>query len=337
MAGTFSLDISEQYTRLAHLSKKKDKIEIHSLGYDNTIPNFFTNLVEKSAQEQSKVISLLHNKLNIPSTSVHVVLPDDLSYSQLLLMPDLPEKELVKSIRLQADEFVPLPIGDVYIDLETIAKLPNGKLLIVFIAAQKKIVDHVHSTIEMANLEPATLENELSAVGRMVTEMFTFIKTPTLIINFGYGGTSLYVMNPPFPYFQITRTIRIGYDIILRDLKVNMNLGDEKAVEALRTIGLSANGSINVNAIIYPIINEFIAEIEKTILLTKEKYNVSISNIYLFNYDNHIGYLHETIQNKVSVPTQSLPLSSVLVPNTITQTFSNILSSFIPVIATHVR
>ena len=144
-------------------------------------------------------------------------------------------------------------------------------------------------------------------------------------------------MNPPFPYFQITRTIRIGYDIILRDLKVNMNLGDEKAVEALRTIGLSANGSINVNAIIYPIINEFIAEIEKTILLTKEKYNVSISNIYLFNYDNHIGYLHETIQNKVSIPTQSLPLSSVLVPNTITQTFSNILSSFIPVIATHVR
>ncbi|MDA1317120.1 MAG: pilus assembly protein PilM [bacterium] len=337
MAGTFSIDISEQFTRLAHLSVNKGKIDIHSLGYDNTVPNFFTNLVEKSAQEQSKVISLLHSKLNIPTTKVHAVLPDDLTYSQLLLMPDLPEKELVNSIRIQADEFVPLPIQDVYIDLETIAKLPNGKLLIVFIAAQKKIVDHVHLTLEMANLEPVTLENELSAVGRLVSEMFTFIKSPTLIVNFGYGGTSMYVMNPPFPYFQITRTVRIGYDLLLRDIKVNMNLDDAKAVEALKTIGLGTNGSVNVNAVIYPIINEFMAEIEKTLLLTKEKYNVSINNIYLFNYDNHVGYLHEAVQNKVSIPTQSLPLSSLLVPNTITQTFSNILSSFIPVIATHIR
>jgi len=260
-----------------------------------------------------------------------------MAYSQLLLMPNLPEGELVKSIRLQADEFVPLPIDDVYIDLEVISKLKNDKLLIVFIAAQKKIVDHINTTLSLSGIEPATLENELSAVGRFMSEVYTFIKTPSLIINFGFGTSSFYVMNPPFPYFQITRTSRIGFDIILRDLMANANLTSDKAFQALGSIGLNPKGSINIYASIYPVLNEFFSEIEKTILMTKEKYHVQIKNIYLFNYESYIPLLNETIQSKVSLPTQPLPLSSILVPNPITQTFSRLLSTFIPVIATHLR
>ncbi|PIZ63330.1 hypothetical protein COY16_02300 [Candidatus Roizmanbacteria bacterium CG_4_10_14_0_2_um_filter_39_13] len=337
MSSTFSIDISEQYTRVADLALSKGKIELYSLGYDNTSLNYYSNLTDQSAKAEAVLLSKLRKELNISSVNANVVIPDSLTYSQLLLMPNLPEDELVKSIRLQADEFVPLPIDDVYIDLEVISRLKNGKLLIVFIAAQKKIVDHINMTLDLAGIEPATLENELSAVGRFVSEVYAFVKTPSIIINFGFGSSSIYVMNPPFPYFQITRTTRIGFDIILRDLMANANLTSDKAFEALSTIGLNPQGSINIYATIFPVFNELITEIEKTILMTKEKYHVEIKNIYLFNYDSHISLLHETIQSKVSLPTQSLPLSSILVPNPITQTFSHVLSTFIPVIATHLR
>lgn len=338
MAGNFfSLDISEQYTRLAHLKPVKNRIELLSLGYDNTFVNFYSNPDEKSAQEQAKIITQLHTKLLIDTNRAQIVIPDTKTYSQLLLMPNLPEEELVKSIRLQADEFVPLPISEVYLDLEVIQKLPNGKLLIVFIASQKKIVDHIYKTLQYANLEPVTLENELNAVGRFITEFFKIFKEPSIILNFGYSGSSIYVVNPAFPYFQVTRTSRIGFDIILRDLKLNTNLGDQKVYEALKTIGLSSNGSIQVYPIIYPVLNELFSELERTILLSQEKYRLNIKNIYVMNYDHSIAYFAETIQNRLSLPTQSLPLSSILVPNTITQTFSQTLSSFIPVIATHIR
>ncbi len=336
-ANLFSIDISEQFTRLAHLETKKNKVELLSLGYDNTVPNFYSNPDEKSAQEEAKLLSTLHAQLNISSTKAHVVVPDALSYSQLLLMPNLPEEELVKAIRLQADEFVPLPISEVYLDLEIISKLPNGKLLILFVASQKKIVDHIYKTVEYANLEPVSLENELTAMGRFLTEFYKFIKEPALILNFGFSGSSIYVINPAFPFFQTTRSSRIGYDIILRDLKLNTNLSDQKTMEALKTIGLSSNGSVNVYAIIYPVLNELFTEMEKTILLTQEKYHIPIKNIYLFNYDNQIANIHETVQKRLSLPTQSFPLSNILIPNTITQTFSQVLSTFIPVIATHIR
>lgn len=337
MSTSFSIDISEQYTRVADLVLKKGKIELYSLGYENTAQNFYTNLTDQSAKEQAQLLSKLRKALNISVSNANVVIPDALTYSQLLLMPDLPEDELAKSIRLQADEFVPLPIDDVYIDLEIISKLQNGKLLIVFIAAQKKIVDHINLTLSLAGIEPGTLENELSAVGRFVSEIYTFMNTPSLVINFGFGASTFYVINPPFPYFQITRSSRIGFDMILRGLMANASLTSDKAFQALESIGLNPQGSINIYAAIFPVLNEFFSEIEKTIFMTKEKYHVQIKNIYLFNYNNHISLLHDTIQSKLSLPTQSFPLSSILVPNAITQTFSHQISTFIPVIATHLR
>ena len=283
MANIFSIDISEQFIRVADLELKKDKIELFSLGYDSAAPDFYTNLTEKSSLDQSKIISQIVGQLNITASKANVVIPDAFAYSQLLLMPDLPEEEIVKSIRIQADEFVPLPIDDVYIDLEVITKLKNGKLLIIFVASQKKIVDHIYNTLELANIEGVSLENDLSAVGRFFTEVFTFIKEPSLVVNFGYSGSTFGIVNPPFPFYQVTRSSRIGFDIILRDLIANSSMDKSQAIEALKTIGLGKDGSVNIYAIIFPVLSEFYSEIEKTILLAKQKYNINIKNIYLYN------------------------------------------------------
>ena len=338
MAGSiFALDINERFTRLVNLNYKKGAIELLSLGYDETEPSYFSNPTDKTATAQSKIISNLYSQLKISPQKVNVVIPDSLTYSQLMVMPELKEEELVNSIRLQADEFVPLPIEDVYIDLEIISKLPNNKLLILFIAAPKKIVDHVSNTLTQANLEYSTLENELSSVGRFISEVYPFIKEPSLVINFGYGGSSIYFMNPPFPYFQITRSTRIGFDILLRDLAVNLNLKDRQAFEAMQNIGLRSGGSINIYPIIYPIISELLTEIEKTLLLAKERYNTVIKNIYVFNYDSYVVGLPEAIQNKINIPTQSFPIGQILSANAITQSFSANLSSFVSVIGAHIR
>lgn len=335
-ANYFSIDIGDQFTKMAHLKAGK-QITLESLGYENTFDSYFTNLNEKSAQEQAKIIKTLHKQLRIGSTRAHVVIPDTKTYFQLLLMPNISEEELVKAIRLQADEFVPLPISEVYLDIEIIKKLPNGKLLIVFIASQKKIVDHIYKTLKYAEIEPVSLENELNSVGRFLTEFYKLVEEPTLILNFGFTGSSIYVANPTFPYFQITRISRIGFDVMMRDLKLNTTLSSEKALEVLSTIGLNSKGSINVYSSIYPVLNELFSEVEKTVRLTQERYNFSIKKIYLMNYDSNLNYMSDALQKRLSIQTLPFPISKVLTPNKITQAFSRNISSFIPVIATHIR
>lgn len=337
MVPTFSLEINEEHTRLGNLNYANGTIELLSLGYDQTAANFFSNPNDSTAAEQAKIIANLHSQLNLQDKRANVILPDSKTYSQLMIMPELKEEELVNSIRLQADEFVPLPIEDVYIDLDIVAKLPDNKLLILFVAAPKKIVDHISNTITLAGLEPYTLENELSALGRFVAEVYPFAKEPSLIINFGSGGSSIYFINPPFPYFQITRATHIGLDILLRDLSVNMNLKDRQAYEAIQNVGLIPGGSMNIYPIIYPIINELLTEIEKTMLLAKERYNAQVRNLYLYNLSGQVAGIHEALQNKLNIPAQPLPIGNIIKKNPVSDSFATSISSFISVVAAHIR
>jgi Tfp pilus assembly PilM family ATPase len=333
----FSLAINEYQTRLAHLEKKKDKLELLSLGYDNTVPTFFSNPTDRSIETQAQLIMQIYKQLNIKETKVQIVIPDSVSFSQLIVMPKLNEEELAKAIKLQVDEIIPLPISETNIDFEIVNELPENKILVLFVAIEKKISDHIAKTIEFTKLEPISLENELSVLGRFFAEVYPFIKDPSIVVNFGFNATSIYIMNPPFPYFQNTKTIKIGLSTFLKDLKLNMNMEPIKSLEALQSVGLSTNGSVNLSPVISPIIVELINEITANVKLAKEKYNASIKHIYVMNYDSSIAHFYEAIQNATSIPTLPVPIEAVLIPNPIVQTFKNNLTAFLPVIAGHLR
>ncbi len=338
MAGNvFSLSINEFQTKIAHVNYKKNKVELLSLGYENTIPNYFTNPNDKSAELEAQLIRNLLNQLNITESRVQVVIPDSMTYAQLVVQPMLKEEELAQAIRLQVDEIIPLPIADINLDFEIVSNLKDDKLLVLLVAVEKKLSDQIAKTLNFAKLEAVSLENELSVLGRFTSEVFPFIKEPSLIVNFGFAGTSFYIMNPPFPYFQFTRTVKIGYANFIKDAKLNLNITDAKAVELLKTVGLGNSTAVNIYPIIYPLIEEICNNILKINILAKERFASVIKHIYFLNFDSEIAHLYETIQKKVLLPTGPIPMNQILIPNPITQSFQNNISSFIPVISAHIR
>jgi hypothetical protein len=124
---------------------------------------------------------------------------------------------------------------------------------------------------------------------------------------------------------------------MVHDIMMNLNLDEAKALEAIRTIGLSNNGSIKLYPILYPIFTEFVNEIHKTLTLAKDRFNGKVNKVYLFNYDMHVGTFHQSLQTVLTVPVQTLSLEKIIQANPITQSFHNNLSAFIPVIAAHLR
>src|SRR5690606_12162112 len=125
---------------------------------------------------------------------------------------------------------------------------------------------------------------------------------PSIVVNFGFNSSSFYLMNPPFPYFQYTKTVKIGLSTFLKDLKLNMNMDGAKSLHALQTIGLATNGSINMSPVISPIMSELIGETSKTVQLAREKYKATVKHIYFFNYDKSIAFMYNVFQNSLSIP-----------------------------------
>ncbi len=327
--------IGEKYTQIGECVLKNNSIEIKSLGYAETVQNYFNSNSEQMAESQAHIISQLHTSLKLKSKIVKVVIPDVFTYFQILEVPHLNEKELQSAIKYQADQFIPMPIDEMSLDLEILREdIKTKKNTLLIVASPKKLVAQIEKTIEYAGLIPDSLENEFSAVRRLATETIPFAKDFEcyMMINLGYSGSTIYLFDKKNS-LTITRTLKFGMELMMRDLKVNLNLEEAKVLELLKQIGVTQSGSVDIYKYLYPILKQLVDEVNKVIVLMKDRYNIQPSAIYLFNYNAYINQLESKIKELIGTETQSLMLESFIIKNAISQSFSSVLPAFIPLIA----
>ena len=278
----FCLDIGEKYTKIADAVKKGNTIEISHLGKIETDEYFFSTEAEKSLENQTRVISSLYQSLKITKKNVNVVIPGSMTYSQILTMPSLNEKELISAIKYQADQFIPMPVEETNIDLEVIAELPaNKQILILIVAAPKRLIEKVQNTVEAAGLIPEIIESELSASSRLIS-LFAPILNPAIEggligLNFGVNSTNLSFFEPKTFNIKESHTFSIGYQLFLKEIQINSELDRKRTQEVLRTYDPKNKSSLPVDTIARPLVNEFISEIKR---FTAGK---KVSGLYLFN------------------------------------------------------
>lgn len=337
----FSLDINEKYTRMAEVKITNQVIEIESMGFEETFPYFYASDTHDVLEKQAEIISRLHRNLRIKKRNVKVIIPDIFTFSRVIEMPKLKEKELLAAIRYQADEFIPMNIDETNLDLEILKEDPKtNKVLIFIVASPKKVVEKIQETVELADLMPELLENELSAVARLVS---VFMKRPqqaqtgtTILINFGYSTTSLYLFDETNSILLLSRSFKIGLNLFIKDVMANLSIDELKAIEALRVMAGGQNPSLNIDSIISPIIKEIAREVSRFILISKDKYGMPVNELYSFNYDNSVASFNLKLQESLSMQVNNLTLAQQIQDNPIKQSFSATLSSFISSIAANI-
>ncbi|MEI6532935.1 MAG: pilus assembly protein PilM [Candidatus Roizmanbacteria bacterium] len=335
---TFAIDINEKLTRMCDVRVVNNKIEIIAIGSDSTVPGFFTLDNEKLIEVQASIIRRLCSRLNIKKTQANVVIPDIFSFSQISEMPKLKEKELLAAIRYQADEFIPMPINETNIDLEILKEDEKSKKsLILIIASSKKMVNTVQQSIEKAGLTPQSLENELSAIGRFTNEIGFNKSVAKLIINFGYSSSSMYLIEANTGLMIMTRTMKLGWEIFIRDVRINLNIQEDKIYDLLLKAGTPSPEAQSINVIVGPILKEVLNEVHKFILLATEKHGQTIANIYLCNFDHKVPFLQKTIQATTTLPTASMNLTDVVKSTPLVASIAGELSSYISVISANLR
>lgn len=337
----FALDLNEKYTRMGYQKERRKIIEVTSLGQIATIPGYFETMNDRLAHEQAALIMQLKKNLRIKKKHVHVVIPDAYTYSRVIEMPRLREKELVAAIRYQADEFIPMPIDDTYLDLEVLFENKKAnKLLVLIVASSKKIVDYVYKTIELAKLVPESLENELSVTGRLFSDLITLEPGANIVVNIGNSGTSIYLTTQSNHLLIHTTRVKIGLNLFYKYLKINLNWDENQIETALKKIGLtqtSGTNGVDITKIMVPLLKELMDEIDKTILVAKNTYGSVIKKIYVYNMNTHITGINQYIQNHTSLPTENLPITNALKENIIVKNFAQEITSFCSVIGANYR
>jgi len=338
---SFSVDIGEKYTRVADATCKNKKIDITSLGEELSVVNFFTDETEKTMELQAEVMTKMTKDLKIVKKNAHIVIPDSYCYAQVMEFSKLNQKELLSAVRYQADQFIPLPIDEVIFDLEVVKENSvTKKNTILVIASPKKLVERIEKTIELAGFIPDSLESELSAITRYFSDLSVYAETQPssyLVINFSFSTTSIYLITMPGGVLSELRIVKTGFELFIKELKFNLELQDNKAMELLESVGFEKNGTYDLATFAGPLLRDLVNEMMKFIVIAKDKYGLPVKKVFLCNFDSRLHALDKKLNELLKTPVESLLMRDLLINNPISQSFSTKMSSFISSISANIR
>lgn len=242
---SFALDISDFSLKIIKLKKRGNNLTLASFREKTIKPGI---IKEGEIKDEAALLKILRDGLSnvrgehLKTKYVVASLPEEKAFSQVIQLPKMSEEDLKSAVVYEAENYVPLPIEETYLDFQIVQPFSDhlDHFDILLAALPKKIVDSYVSVFKKAGLLPMALEIESSAI---VRAMIRGEKNPrqVLLIDFGLSKTSFIIFSGNS--LRFTSSIRIsstsltdsiskslGTDLIEAEkLKIKYGLEEKKA------------------------------------------------------------------------------------------------------------
>lgn len=336
----FSLDIDEKFTKVVESKLVGNLIEVTALGKIETPEFFYTSNLEKIIQAEVNQIKKLTETLNIVNKNVSLIIPDSMTYNQIISMPLLNEKELITAIKYQADQFIPMPIEETNIDIEVIEEnQKDKKVSLLIVAAPKKVIERIQTTAELAGLNPESIENELSSYSRFINVFNKQIITQhkivqdkgLIIVNFDNISSSLSYFSTDQLLIKESHHISIGYNLFLKETQINTDTDIKKAEEIIKSYNQENPSPYPIEKIVDPLIKEFANELRNF----SAKY--SPSSILFINKIFQFPSLVKSLNRELSMSVDIFNPYQMIKKTQLIETYKNELSVYLPGLGGNLR
>lgn len=332
------LDIGDTYIKIAKVSVASGKIVAETLAYDRIELNVYLNDSDEAANKLALLIKQMVKDTKVTAREAAIVIPDSRSYTRVLEMPTLTEKELISAIRYQAEQYIPIPIDKAALDLQILSEdKKNKKTAVLLVASAKTTAEKMSHIAEQANLLPVSITNESSALFAFIDHMVKADKahatTPAaaIFLNLGFASTSLSVYDMSLGIPLQTHSFLIGMEIFLKEIKSNFNVNDADGEKMLFEVGLTQNKApVPVQNILASAYNELASEVSKFIISTKQKYTMPISKLCIVGEGCRFAGLDQKLATSIGIPVVCFSPAPFMENNQVTQYFQKDLSLFIP-------
>jgi type IV pilus assembly protein PilM len=139
----FGFDLGSRTAKMIQLKHAGKQMEV--VGYGNaTFPE--DAIVEGIIVDPQEIVAALKPLLKdmsygrINATRVAASLPVAKVFTRMLELPPMNPTDLGQAVRLEAEQYIPVPLADLYIDYETI-EAGTEKQEVLMVAAPRAIVD----------------------------------------------------------------------------------------------------------------------------------------------------------------------------------------------------
>jgi len=236
MPAHFGLDIGSYSLKLIQAKKEKKGYRLETFGEVRT-PVDLQSGADRDKVALVEAIKKLVADCKTRSRDVAISLPETEVFSQVIELPVLSRTELASAIKLEAEQYIPVPLEEVQLEHVVLngssESKKSGKMEILLIGARKQALDKRVNILQEAGLTPIAAETDLFSLVRSLP--FDSQKT-SLLLDVGFKSTNIAVVQKQ--NLRFIRTIKTGGEALTRAVAKSLNMEFNQAEQYKVNYGL---------------------------------------------------------------------------------------------------
>jgi type IV pilus assembly protein PilM len=232
----FGLDIGSTAVRLVELRGSGNGKSLVKYGYVPIDPKLAASDSKADQQKLGDAIKELVEKSRVTTRNVTVGIPSLKVFTTVADIDKLPDSELGKAIRYQADSLIPTPVAESKIDWALIGTSPAdaNKLEILLSSIPTNFIEQRLDLLESIGLNVIAFEPDNLALTRALVPPSA--TAPLVIVDIGRRSTDIVVTMEGAP--RLTRAIPTGTEAIVRAATQNLNVDEKQAEQFVFKFGI---------------------------------------------------------------------------------------------------
>ncbi len=205
---------------------------------------------------------------DISTRRVAMALPAYRTFTRSVQVPNLPANQLKEAVELEAEQYISLPLDELYLDYEIIKQTAETTELFV-VAVPRKIVDSYLDLAHIMGLEAVLIEPTLSSSGRLFSISHSSDEA-AIIIDFGSVSSDISIYDK---HTLVTGTVQGGGIDFTNAIKNKLDVTFEEAgrIKTRYGLGVSKRQS-EIRQSIEPTMEQIIKEIRRMMRYYEERY-----------------------------------------------------------------
>lgn len=267
----FGLDIGTSSIRIVQLRGSGPIKTLDRYASAPVTGNISVSDAKPDQQKLAQAIAQLCKQAGITTKNVAVGVPSNRVFTTVVDMEKLSQAELAKTIRYQADSFIPTPLAESKIDWAMLGDSPKDptKNEVLLSSVSNAYIESKLDMLEAVGFNVIAFEPDTFAVMRSIVAPDATL--PQMVLDVGALSSDLIIIINGAP--RLTRSIPVGTEAIIRSAIAGLGVDATQATQFVYKFGLSKDkleGRV-YNSII-SVIDNLVAEIEKSIKFFQSRY-----------------------------------------------------------------
>lgn len=253
--------------------------------------------------EATKELFAKHLIGRIDTKRVALSIPTYRSFSRSILLPKLKPKEMAEAVSSEIEQYVPMPMDDLYYDWHITRQDPEQTELFA-VAIPRDIVDSYQIMASLMGLEAVLVETTMGAAARLFSKS-KFNDVATVIIDFGSLTSDISIYHGAI---LVTSTVKGGGVVFSQSIQSALGVNAEEAGIIKNRYGLApSKKQALIRSALEPVLQDIIKELKRLMRYYEERYGnqQKIGQVVILGGGANMPGLADYLTEQLRLPTRA--------------------------------